>query len=111
MYDIKFQNIDFHIEVKNPPGVLTDELVHAINQSLNDRDGPSQILVIGEEDLATLPAIMLAPLESSIIYGQPDLGMVHILVTSDAKRDAWNLLSQFDGDLDSVFSMITQSDL
>ena len=46
-----FQNIDFHIEVKNPPGVLTDELVHAINQSLNDHDGPSQILVIGEEDL------------------------------------------------------------
>ena len=31
-----FSDIDFHIEVKNPPGVLTDELVHAINQSLND---------------------------------------------------------------------------
>ena len=106
-----FQNIDFHIEVKNPPGVLTDELVHAINQSINNPDEPSQILVTGEEDLATLPAIMLAPLESSIIYGQPDLGMVHILVTPDARHDAWDLLSQFDGDLDSVFSMIAQSDL
>ena len=106
-----FQNIDFHIEVKNPPGVLTDELVHAINQSINNPDEPSQIFVTGEEDLATLPAIMLAPLESSIIYGQPDLGMVHILVTTDAKRDAWDLLSQFDGDLDSVFSTIAQSDL
>ena len=54
---------------------------------------------------------MLAPLESSIIYGQPDLGMVHILVPPDARHDACDLLSQFDGDLESVFSMIAQSDL
>ena len=79
--------------------------------TVNNHDEPSQILVIGEEDLATLPAIVLAPLKSSIIYCQPDLGMVHILVTTDAKRDAWDLLSQFDGDLDSVFSTIAQSDL
>ncbi len=101
-----FQNLDFYIELKNPPGVLTDELVYAINQSINHQDGTSQILVVGEEDLATLPAIMLAPFESSIIYGQPNLGMVHVMVTPATKQSVWNLLSQFDGDIHSVFPMI-----
>ena len=101
------QTIDFFTELENPPGVLTHELVQAINQAINHQDGCSQILVIGEEDLATLPAIMLAPVESSIIYGQPNMGMVHVIVTSATKQDAWNLLSQFDGDVDSIFPMIT----
>ena len=44
-----------------------------------------KIVVDGEEDLATLPAILYAPLGSVVIYGQPNEGSVLVNVTSEMK--------------------------
>ena len=44
-----------------------------------------KIIVDGEEDLATLPAILYAPLGSAVVYGQPNEGSVLVDVTPEKK--------------------------
>lgn len=55
-----------------------------------------QLLVHGEEDLLTLAAVLLAPLETTIWYGQQDMGIVEIRVTEKIKETVYNLVRQFE---------------
>lgn len=73
---------------KNPPGHITKTLVLAISKAIKQyiRTGGKQIIkVVGEEDLAALPAILLAPLGSVVFYGQPGEGVVVVEVTEEEK--------------------------
>ena len=92
-------------EVHNPPAELSEELL-VILKKATEADEPVTIRVDGEEDLATLPAIVAAPLGSSVIYGQPGEGMVHVAVTDAQQRDARQLLSQFDGDTAGALAVV-----
>lgn len=49
----------------------------------------------GEEDLLTLPVIVHAPIGSIVYYGQPQVGLVEVIVTEEKKKEAQILLSQF----------------
>ena len=64
--------------VKNPPGCISDDLWDSIKKSYQHLGEKNiRIEVDGEEDLATLPAILLAPnRDVTIIYGMPDKGVV-----------------------------------
>lgn len=73
------------VEVKNPPATLTRELMDLIRDSLGSEERV-KIVVDGEEDLATLPAILYAPLGSVVVYGQPNEGSVLVNVTAEKKR-------------------------
>ncbi len=73
------------VEVVNPAATLTGELIDQIRDSLN-QDEKVKILVDGEEDLATLPVILYAPLGSVVVYGQPNEGSVIVTVTSEKKE-------------------------
>lgn len=42
--------------------------------------------VVGEEDLLVVALVLLAPLESAIYYGQPNQGLVEIIVTEKKKN-------------------------
>jgi len=65
--------------VENGAGEISAELVTAIGNAL---EGDTSIIrVIGEEDLATMPCVLLAPLGTHIIYGWPGKGMK--LITTD----------------------------
>lgn len=55
-----------------------------------------QLFVEGEEDLLTLPAILLAPLGSSVWYGQQAVGAVQVVVTEKKKEKVYNLLKRFE---------------
>jgi uncharacterized protein (UPF0218 family) len=66
--------------VTNPAGTMTAELVQAIKNALSGQ-GRKVIRVIGEEDLAVMPCILLSPIGTNIIYGMPGKGMM--LVTTD----------------------------
>ena len=68
------------LTVTNSPGEISSDLVQAIKQSNN-----SVILVEGEEDLATIPAVLLSPLGTKIYYGQPDQGIVEVEVIPEIK--------------------------
>ena len=67
--------------VKNPAGTITAELSDAVRNALSGH-GKTMIRVIGEEDLAVLPCVLLSPIGTYVIYGWPGKGMM--LITTDA---------------------------
>ena len=95
-------------EVVNPPATITESLVDALCTAIST-DEPTTILVDGEEDLATLPALLAAPEGASVVYGQPDEGMVLVTVTDDVRKEVRALLERFDGDHERVVSMCSRS--
>jgi uncharacterized protein (UPF0218 family) len=90
------------VEVVNPPATLSQELIDQIQEALAGHERV-KIVVDGEEDLATLPAILYAPLGSAVIYGQPSEGSVLVKVTEDKKREIKKIMDRMiwrnkDGD-------------
>ncbi len=81
------------VTVENPPGVITEELLRAVSDAMNS-EKPIRVFIKGEEDLAALPAIALAPISSVIIYGLPDKGAVLVRVTESKKKEIQSLLDR-----------------
>jgi hypothetical protein len=78
--------------VKNPPSKITKELQDAVKDAVP----PLKIIVEGEEDLATLPAILMAQFGSVVAYGQPNEGIVLVEVTKEKKREIADILKLFE---------------
>ena len=93
------------LRATNPPGQLTMSLVSALKDAI-DREGRVQVVVDGEEDLATVPVVLLAPRGTAVVYGQPGRGMVHIDVTPENQSRARSLLALMEGDHETLASMI-----
>ncbi|MFB6082011.1 MAG: GTP-dependent dephospho-CoA kinase family protein [Halanaeroarchaeum sp.] len=83
--------------VENPAGELTDALIVAIREAL-DAEGSTLVRVDGEEDLATLPAVLLAPDGASVVYGQPGAGMVRVDVDAAVRARMRTLCGELDTD-------------
>ncbi|MEI7857717.1 MAG: GTP-dependent dephospho-CoA kinase family protein [Methanomicrobiales archaeon] len=81
------------INVKNPAGTLTDELIRALNYAV--LHPPVTIHVDGEEDLAVIPLILAAPLGAIVLYGQPHKGVVMRTVNPEAQQTAQQFLDHF----------------
>jgi GTP-dependent dephospho-CoA kinase len=81
------------VRVENPPGVVTQELIDAIRNSMSSKK-PVRIYVEGEEDLAVIPACEYAPVGSVVLYGQPNEGVVAVTVTEEKKRETLSLMEQ-----------------
>ena len=67
--------------VKNPAGTLTEEALKEVQEVLKEKKQRVKIVVDGEEDLLTLPAVLYAPENSLVVYGQPRRGIVAVKVT------------------------------
>ena len=91
--------------VENPAAGLRRELLEALRGGLSTPE-PTIVRVDGEEDLAALPVVLAVPVGSSVVYGQPGEGMVHVAVTDAVKRKIRELLSQFDGDSEAAFRLL-----
>ncbi len=81
------------ISVDNPAGVITEDLIDAVGNALRT-DENVRIFVRGEEDLAAVPAILMAPEGSAVLYGQPDEGVVLVKITADKKEQMNDLLNE-----------------
>jgi uncharacterized protein (UPF0218 family) len=81
------------LTVENPAGMITEELLQEVSSAMGEKK-PTQIFIKGEEDLAALPAIAMAPLSSVIIYGLPDKGAVLVRVTESKKKEIQSLLDR-----------------
>ena len=81
------------VDVTNPPGFIEPELVSALHIAMDSHD-PVQIMVHGEEDLAALPAIVIAPVSSVVIYGLPDEGGIMVTVTPGVKDRIYDMLDK-----------------
>ena len=82
----------------NTAGTISPQLATAIQTLLKkhlvDSSHPVYLYVDGEEDLAAIPAVLLAPLGSKIYYGQPNVGLVEVLVTEEKKQQLANLIKR-----------------
>jgi cytidyltransferase-like protein len=75
----------------NEAGTIEPKTVEKLAEAI--RSGKNQEIVIsGEEDLLALPAILLAPLGSIVVYGQYGLGVVLVHVTEEFKESMRTLM-------------------
>jgi hypothetical protein len=75
------------VHVQNPKGFITQEAIRAVQDAL--KSGKQiQILVNGEEDLLTLIAVLYAPENAFVVYGQPQMGIVVVKVTQEKRMEA-----------------------
>lgn len=81
------------IEVKNPPGYITEELLTALGEAIN-LIGRSSVLIVvdGEEDLAALPLFRDSPVSTIVAYGMPKNGVVLVDVDDNLKKRAEEIL-------------------
>ncbi|MHA1902934.1 MAG: DUF359 domain-containing protein, partial [Candidatus Thorarchaeota archaeon] len=77
----------------NPAATIYPEAWSAIDTAIND-GVKSLVIVEGEEDLMGFPAVLLAPVGSVMLYGQPDVGIVWVPVTNENQDLARALLNE-----------------
>ena len=88
------------LNADNPAGTITEDLWETIEESigLSLYDKENRIIVVnGEEDLAVLPCLLIAPEDAVILYGQPNEGLVFVNV-SEGKNKAERLMTFFFGE-------------
>ena len=74
------------IVTENPQATITLDLVKILDRAVkNLGKKKTKIVVVGEEDLATMPLVYMLPLDSIVLYGQPKKGVVVIRVDEDKK--------------------------
>ncbi|HSX40588.1 MAG TPA: pantetheine-phosphate adenylyltransferase [Candidatus Saccharimonadales bacterium] len=94
--ELGFRGSEKIMHVENPAGTLTPELFKtAVRLFWNVQTYPLIVKINGEEDLAVLPVILAAPLGTTILYGQPNVGMVHVEVNEEMKEKAFGLVHEF----------------
>jgi GTP-dependent dephospho-CoA kinase len=76
---------------ENPPATITEAAMKAIKGAF-DGPKPARVLVVGEEDLLAIPAIVMAPDSASVFYGQPGQGIVLVKADRAAKERSKALL-------------------
>lgn len=96
---------DRHVELENPAATLTEELLETLRAVIS-ADATTVIQIAGEEDLAALPAVLVAPEGATVVYGQPDEGMVATTVDATSKASVRELLGKFTGDVERAFAVL-----
>ncbi|HUY00846.1 MAG TPA: DUF359 domain-containing protein [Candidatus Deferrimicrobium sp.] len=93
---------DLSLELENPQGYLVPKAWDLIETAIKSA-GRTELFIRGEEDLLTLPAVLLAPLKSIVFYGNPPLpaynmnaGLVMITVTEEKKAEFLDYLNAME---------------
>ena len=79
----------------NPAAEITEALWRAVSDAY-ESERSTRIEVVGEEDLATLVCVHLAPPGSAVVYGQPGQGVVLIEVTQKIKNMVLDILDKME---------------
>lgn len=80
------------LEVENQAGGVEKRAVEVIKELIG---GDKRYLKVeGEEDLLVLPLVLSLPLESAVIYGQPNEGSVVVEVTEESKERWYSFLAE-----------------
>jgi GTP-dependent dephospho-CoA kinase len=81
------------VYVQNPQGTITEEALNAIKAALKT-NVHTHIVVDGEEDLLTLVAVLYAPKNSFVVYGQPYVGIVVVKASEEKKVQVEQFLKE-----------------
>jgi uncharacterized protein (UPF0218 family) len=83
------------IIIKNPPGTISDDLWKVIEIAFENLEADTlRIEIEGEDDLASLAVIYLAPKDVTIIYGLPDKGVLVVKPTFENKKKVKEILDK-----------------
>jgi uncharacterized protein (UPF0218 family) len=83
------------IIIKNPPGTISDDLWKVIEIAFENLEADTlRIEIDGEDDLASLAVIFLAPKDVTIIYGLPDKGVLVVKPTFENKKKVKEILDK-----------------
>lgn len=85
-------SVEKTVNVDNPQGTITEEAILAIKEAI-EKKRHTHIIVKGEEDLLTLIAVLYAPVNAFVVYGQPHSGIVVVRVTAEKKAQAQEFLN------------------
>ncbi len=82
----------------NPKGFVTVKAFKAVKESLKLIGTGFRVclIVCGEEDLLGFPVVLLFPLSTVMLYGQPGEGIVAVKIDNESKNEAKKLLSLFE---------------
>lgn len=89
------------VKVSNKAGTIGPELMNALEDAIRSMevgevtDGPIIIDVDGEEDLSTLACIDLMP-EGTVVYGQPEQGLVLVNIDREIKKKVEEMLREME---------------
>lgn len=81
------------LTLKNPPGMIKKE-AWRVFRDVYSRAGRVCVEVDGEEDLLAIPAVLLAPEGTIIIYGQPGQGLVVLEADANSKKRVMAILKE-----------------
>lgn len=81
------------IRAKNPAGQLTSEAMEAVRSAFLG-EKPARVLVEGEEDLLAMAAIAFAPQSAVVLYGQPGVGVVAVVVDEEARERTLSIMDE-----------------
>jgi GTP-dependent dephospho-CoA kinase len=84
-------SVEKTVHVNNPQGTITEEAILAVKEAL-EKNEHTHIVVQGEEDLLVLTAVLYAPENALVVYGQPYSGIVVVKVSEEKKAEAENFL-------------------
>ncbi|MBX0322649.1 GTP-dependent dephospho-CoA kinase family protein [Halomicroarcula sp. F13] len=99
------EGFDRRVDVANPAATLTRALLTALREGL-DSGATTLLDVDGEEDLAALPAVLAVPESGSVVYGQPDEGMVLVTPDEATRERVRSLLDRMDGDTEAALDVV-----
>ena len=101
----RIRGFDREQTVDIPPATLTAELLESLRTGL-DEGGTTLVRVEGEEDLAALPAVLAVPEGASVVYGQPDEGMVLVTADDETREFVRGLVERMDGDSETALALL-----
>ncbi len=81
--------------VSNPAGTISRDLVEALENAFESKER-TNIHVEGEEDLATLACLLLAPEGMHVVYGWPGQGMMRVTTAAETRAMAEELWKQLE---------------
>lgn len=84
------------LKAKNPAGMITKAALTAMKKAFAG-EKPVMLLIDGEEDLLTIPAVIEAPVGAVVFYGQPLEGVVAVKVDEKSKASARDVLRKMAG--------------
>ena len=86
---------DQTLYAENPPGAITDEAWAAIKSAIEQK-GRTRVMIDGEEDLLTVVAVLSAPADAFVVYGQPHVGIVVVKVTEESRKNMRRIVDSME---------------
>jgi len=95
-YETNIDNLQvYRKNIVSGPGYIAKDAIAFIQKWRMHPTEKVVLVVTGEEDLLTLPAVAYGPLGAVVYYGQPNHGLVEVVITDEKQREATTLLAKF----------------